>query len=46
MGMSALAWAAKQGKLEVVIFLIKKGADINARDNKKHTPLACAISLV
>jgi ankyrin repeat protein len=41
-GMSPLLYAAYKGKLPVVKLLLKKGADIQARDNEGWTVLHCA----
>ena len=38
-GMTALHGAAAQCKTEVIKFLLEKGSDINARDDKGRTPL-------
>ncbi|MFH1393802.1 MAG: ankyrin repeat domain-containing protein [Candidatus Micrarchaeota archaeon] len=43
-GMSVLMMAAKHGKGEAVQYLIEKGADVNAEDNKGWTPLIYAAS--
>lgn len=32
-GLTALHWAAREGRCKVLRLLIKRGADINARDN-------------
>jgi ankyrin repeat protein len=42
-GMTALHWAAQQGKLEVARMLIQNGANVNARTKNKDTPLHFAI---
>jgi len=35
--MSPLHWAAENGHLSIVIYLIEKGADINAKNNLVDT---------
>jgi len=39
---SPLHWSALNGHLSVVEYLIKNGADINAKDNSSRTPLKLA----
>lgn len=39
---TALHWAAYQGSIELIEFLINKGAYVNARDNDCKTPLSYA----
>ncbi|HUU92443.1 MAG TPA: ankyrin repeat domain-containing protein [Phycisphaerae bacterium] len=39
----ALCWAAGQGDVALVQRLLDAGADINARDDDKQTPLVCAM---
>jgi ankyrin repeat protein len=41
-GEAPLAYAAGCGSVEMVMFLLEKGADINARDNLGRTPLQFA----
>jgi len=41
-GGSYLHWAAKNGHLHIVDFLVKKGSRINALDYWEHTPLYVA----
>ncbi|MDA0802691.1 MAG: ankyrin repeat domain-containing protein [Planctomycetota bacterium] len=41
-GRSALHWAANEGKTEVVVFLIEKGASTEAMERVGKTPLALA----
>ncbi|KAG2769587.1 hypothetical protein PC110_g7731 [Phytophthora cactorum] len=43
-GRSPLHWAARVNKPEVVRLLLTKGADVNLRDYRDHTPLLCAAS--
>eukprot|EP00276_Gloeochaete_wittrockiana_P008319 CAMPEP_0184659418 /NCGR_PEP_ID=MMETSP0308-20130426/29517_1 /TAXON_ID=38269 /ORGANISM="Gloeochaete witrockiana, Strain SAG 46.84" /LENGTH=121 /DNA_ID=CAMNT_0027099213 /DNA_START=9 /DNA_END=374 /DNA_ORIENTATION=+ len=38
-----LHWAADYGKVEVIDFLISKGADVEAKDRYGNTPLFSAI---
>ena len=40
--MNALVWAGYDGKSEVVAFLLDRGVDIHARDNKGRDALWCA----
>jgi ankyrin repeat protein len=42
-GATALHWAAAGGNNEVVRILCERGADIEKRDSKKRTSLACAM---
>ena len=39
LGATALSWAAGLGRIDAVKFLIKKGADVNARNGNGDTPL-------
>lgn len=41
-GRTALHWAARNGFIEIVRFLVDNGANINLRDNKGKTPLILA----
>ena len=43
-GRSALIHAAYNGRLEAVVFLLKGGADVDARDKTKQSPLHRAAS--
>jgi len=42
-GVSALNWAARNGKNDVVNYLIDQGADINSRDSDNYTVLRRAV---
>lgn len=42
--MSLLHWAADRGCGELIAILISFGADVNARDSEKQTPLHYAAS--
>ena len=39
---TALIWASRNGKTEIVAMLVEKGADVNATDNWGYTPLLLA----
>ena len=41
-GRTALHFAAYEGKVEIVKYLISKGANVNAKDDTGATPLHCA----
>ena len=41
-GTSLLSLATKNGRLDMVKFLVEKGADVNARGNDGETPLTLA----
>jgi len=41
---SPLHWAARAGRSDMAILLIKKGADVNARGRDRQTPLHAAVS--
>ena len=43
-GWTPLHWASGQGNLQILSALLKKGADVNARDNNLWTPLHEAVS--
>jgi len=42
--MSALAWAAKSGDIKTVKYLIKNGADVNAKNVSSRTILDLTIN--
>lgn len=44
-GLTALHWAVKSNQLDIVKFLLKKGARIDITDNKGKTPLDFALKL-
>jgi ankyrin repeat protein len=41
-GRTALHWAAKEGKVEIIPLLLEKGADVNVKDRAGKTPLCIA----
>jgi ankyrin repeat protein len=43
-GFTALHWAARQGHVEVVVHLLRHGAQADTRDNKGGTALSIAVS--
>ena len=43
-GSTPLGWAAYFGKLEMVTFLVDRGADLNKADKNGYTPLGAAIT--
>jgi ankyrin repeat protein len=45
LGMSALAWACKDGNLKIIRYLIEKGANVNSKNNSGLTILDIVTSV-